>query len=159
MYLTKINKLNLLRELFKDIFIPKEVYEEVVIRGKEGNFLDALKVEKAVKDGWIKVNGTIILDKDLEKFASDIDLGEIAVINLAKKFKADLILIDDASARVIAESLGFKVKGTLYVLLQSYRNKILSKNETKDLLKLLVLEGFRISSELYVQILDALEKI
>ena len=159
MYLTKINKLDLLNNLFKQIVIPKEVYEEVVVRGKEGNFLDALKVEKEIKDGWIIVNETILVDKDVEKFSSWIDFGEIAVINLAKKSKADLILIDDSSARVIAESFGFKVKGTLYVLLTAYRNKIISKNEIKYLIKLLVSEGFRISTEFYAQILDEIEKI
>ena len=159
MYLTKINKLNLLKDLFKEILIPKEVYEEVVVRGKEGNFLDALKVEKAIKDGWIKVNETIIIDKDVEKFNLDIDIGELAVINLAQKIKPILILIDDASARVIAESFGFKVRGTLYVLLIAYRNKIISKVEIKSLLKLLILEGFRISTELYAQILEDIENI
>ena len=159
MYLTKINNLNLLKDLFKEILIPKEVYEEVVVRGKEGNFLDALKVEKAIKDGWIKVNETIIIDKDVEKFNLDIDIGELAVINLAQKIKPILILIDDASARVIAESFGFKVRGTLYVLLIAYRNKIISKVEIKSLLKLLILEGFRISTELYAQILEDIENI
>lgn len=157
MYLTKINQLELLKKLFKEIIIPREVYEEVVVRGKEGNFLDALKVEKAISDNWIKVKD-VAIDKEIEKFSNEIDLGEISVINLAKRLNADLILIDDASARAIAEILGFKVKGTIYILLESYRKKLINKKEIKDLLFLLISEGFRISSELYAKILDYIEK-
>lgn len=158
MYLTRISKLNLLKEIFKEIIIPKEIYEEVVVIGKEGHFLDAWKIEEAINQGWIKVQENII-DKELEKLFSQIDLGEIAVISLARKLKPDLVLIDDAFARFIAESFGFKVKGTIHVLLKAYSNKIIDKEEVKSLLRLLISEGFRMSSEFYAQVLDEIEKV
>ena len=94
----------------------------------------------------------------MEKLYSEIDFGEVSVINLAKKLKPDLVLLDDASARTIAESFGFNVKGTIYVLLKSFKEKLLNKNELKDLLKNLISEGFRILPEFYAQILDEIEK-
>lgn len=156
-YLTKINKLDLLKILFKEISIPKEVYEEVVVKGLEGNFLDALKVKNSIKENWIKVEN-IKITKEMSEFISEIDIGEISVINLARNIKPKLLLIDDASARAIAESFGFEVKGTLYILLKAYKHKLMTKDEIKLSLKDLVSNGFRISSELYVQILDSIEK-
>src|SRR3989338_8716 len=157
MYLSKLNKLNLMKELFKEIIIPKEVYDEVVVEGKKARFLDAYKVEKAVEDGWIKVK-EVDIEKEFDEFSSEIDIGEIAVICLAKKMKPSLVLIDDASARTIAESLGFNVKGTLYVLLKAYKNKLITKGEVKDLVNRIVFSGFRISQEIYIQFLDELDK-
>ena len=155
MYLAKIEKLSLLKELFSKIIIPKEVYEEVVEKGKEGGFLDSLRVEKAVKEGWIKINKE---NREMEYFR-EIGTGESALISLAKKEKADLVLIDDASARIIAESFGLNVKGTLYVLLLGCKNGILNKKEVKELIKRLIDAGFRISAEIYTDILDKVEKL
>lgn len=156
-YLAKLNKLNLPRNLFKEITIPKKVYEEVM-EGKKDRFVDALIVEKAIKDGWIKVRG-VKLEKEIENFAPEIDLGEIHLISLARKLKPSLILIDDASARTIAESFGFNVKGTLYVLLKAYKKKIITKREVKELINRLVSLDFRISQELYINLLEELEKL
>lgn len=156
-YLAKLGKLDILKSLFKEIVIPREVYEEI-IAGKKDGFFDALTIEKAVENGWLKIK-EFKIERKIEKFAPEIDLGETALINLAKKLKADLILIDDASARTIAESLGFNVKGTLYILLKAYKKKIIYKDELKELINQLVFSGFRISQELYIEILEELEKI
>jgi len=155
-YLAKLQKLKLLKTLFKEIIIPKQVYEEV-IRGKEDGFFDALLVEKAVENGWMKIKEIEII-KQIKRFAPEIDLGEIALISLAKKIKPSLVLLDDASARTIAESFGFNVKGTLYVLLKAYKRKLINKKEIKRLINELVISGFRISQELYIQLLEELDK-
>ena len=156
-HLSKINKLVILKSLFNEITIPKEVYDEVITAGKEEKFLDALKVEKAVKEGWIKVRDNKI-NRDIKEFTTEIDSGEIALISLAINLKPQLMLIDDASARTIAESLGFNVKGTLYVLLKAYKKGLLKKDETKKIVNTLILSGFRISQEIYIRFLDELEK-
>ena len=48
--LSRINKFSLLKEYFGAVYIPKEVYEEVVTRG--GNLFGAEEVASAE---WIKV--------------------------------------------------------------------------------------------------------
>jgi len=157
MYLAKIGKLDILKSLFKEIIIPNQVYEEI-IRGEEEKYFDVLIIERAVEEGWIKVKKVEIEEK-IEKLASEIDYGEVAVISLAKKLKPFLVLIDDASARVIAESFGFNVKGTLYVLLKACKNKLINKKELKDLINRLVFLGFRISQELYIQVFERMERL
>lgn len=156
-YLSKLNKLNFFKELFKEIIIPKEVYEEVVIKGKEEKYFDVISVEKAVKEGWIKIKDEKI-EKDIEDLTFELDLGERALINLAKKLKPSLLVIDDASARAIAENLGFNVKGTLYILLKAYKKEIIQKKEVKELINKLIILGFRISQELYIEVLEEIEK-
>ena len=49
-YLSKIDKLFLLKELFKTVFIPQEVKKEVIDQGKKHNHIDAMGVEKAVNE-------------------------------------------------------------------------------------------------------------
>lgn len=156
MYLSKLNKLNLLKELFKEITIPKEVYEEVVIKGKEERYFDVIAIEAGIKEGWIKIKEEKI--ESFDDLISELDLGERALINLAKKLKPSLLIIDDASARTIAESLGFNVKGTLYILLKAYKKGIIKQKEIKELIKRLIILGFRLSQEIYIEFLEEIEK-
>jgi predicted nucleic acid-binding protein len=154
-YLSKLGKLKLLQKLFKEILIPKEVFNEVVLRGKEGKFSGVLVIEDAVRRGWLKTKGTKV-DRRLLKFAPELDLGETEVISLAREIKADLVLMDDASARSISESFGLDTKGTIYVLLKAYKSELITKEEIKTLLDKLILTGFRLSSEVYSRILKEL---
>lgn len=156
-HLAKIGKLNLLNLLFKEIIIPKEVFNEIVVRGKEEKFSEVLIIEEAMEKGWIKLK-EIELDKKMLKFAPELDKGEIEVISLARRINASLVLIDDAAARKVSESFGLDSKGTVYVLLKAYKNKFISIKETKELINKLILTGFRISSELYAKLLKELEK-
>lgn len=156
-YLAKLKKLMLLKILFKEAVIPQEVYNEVVVLGKEGKFVDAVAVERAKAEGWLRVEKST-RNKKYRSLVEEIDVGEVAAILLAKKLSANLLLMDDASARTIAESFGLRVKGTIFVLLTAYKKKLLKKEEVKRLMVLLVAEGFRISQELYAQVLEEIAK-
>ncbi|MEK6894495.1 MAG: DUF3368 domain-containing protein [Nanoarchaeota archaeon] len=154
LYLAKLGKLELLKRLFDKIFIPEAVYNESVIQGQ--GFVDSRAIEKAVKDGWIEVK-KVNFDKNNEIY-HEIDIGESEAIELSNELKIKLLLIDDATARAIAESLGLNVKGTLYVLLKAYHKKIINKIEFKRNLSRLISLGFRISPELYGRILDEINQ-
>ncbi len=146
-YLAKIGKLNLLKRLFKKILIPAEVFNEVVIRGKEQQHFDALIVEKAVEEGWIEVKD-ITANKELEGFG--IDPGEAQAISLAKSVGVP-VLLDQTHARIAARALGLKPRGTIFVLAAAMRKKLLSYEEYLDLLEALVKAGFRMSDEVYLE--------
>lgn len=151
-YLTKIGKLPLLKKLFGSIIIPKEVFNEVVIKGKQEGFSDALIIEEGIEKGWINIKG-VKKDTKLLRFAPELDVGEVEVITLARKIKPDLVLIDDACGRSVAEGLGLNVKGTIYVLLKAYKNKPLSSDEMIEAINKLIFAGFRIAPEVYASIL------
>jgi predicted nucleic acid-binding protein len=142
--LSKIGKLELLREYFGVIHIPKEVYEEVVTRGK--NLFGAMEVKNAE---WIKV------EEVRNKIAVDslrdyIDQGEAEAIILAKERNAKLLLIDDSDGRQIAERLGVKITGTIGILLLATTDK---KIVFKEALDDLVACGFRLGKEEYDKLL------
>ncbi len=146
-YLAKIGKLNLLKELFGEVLIPAEVFTEVVMRGKEQQQPDAFIVESAVEEGWIHVKNIEIIGK-LKEFG--IDPGEAQAISLAKSLDAP-ILLDQTHARIAAKGLGLKPRGTIFVLLAALRKKFLTYEEYQDSLEELVKAGFRMSDEIYLE--------
>lgn len=54
-WLAKVGKLYLLREMFGKVLIEEEVKRETIERGKEEGATDALVIEDVVKEGWIEV--------------------------------------------------------------------------------------------------------
>jgi len=138
--LSRINKLELLKEYFTEIYIPEEVYTEVVKRG--GNLAGAREVRDAA---WIKTGRA--KDKlGVEILVRNLDKGEAEAIILAKENNAELLLIDDRKGRDIAEDLGIKISGTIGVLLLAAEdNKINFKESLDDL----IASGFRLSKEEY----------
>ena|SRR3989304_10158577 len=146
-YLAKIGKLSLLKELFREVAIPTEVFAEVVIRGKEQQHPDAFIVEGAVEEGWIYIKDIEAVG-ELEEFG--IDLGEAQAISLAKSLGVP-VLLDQTHARNAAKALGLKPRGTIFVLLAALRKKFLTYEEYQDSLEDLVKAGFRMSDEVYLE--------
>ncbi len=146
-YLAKIGKLSLLKELFREVSIPAEVFAEVVIRGKEQQHPDAFIVESAVEEGWIYIKD-IETAGELEKFG--IDPGEAQAISLARSLGVP-VLLDQTHARNAAKALGLKPSGTIFVLLAALRKKFLTYEDYQDSLEELVRAGFRMSDEVYLE--------
>jgi len=151
-YLAKVGKLSLLKELFGKITIPPEVHREVVTRGENGGHPEVVSVKKAMEEGWLVVQEAKV-GAGLRKLAAELDRGELEVIALASANDAELTLIDDAVGRRVAEAFGLKVKGTLHVLMKARWRGLLSEDEAEATLHRLVSSGFRISAELYGAVL------
>ena len=159
-WLSKIGKIALLQKLFGEVIIPEEVYRETVERGLQEGFSDTLAIKECIDQGWIKISKldereTKLCEKVMEH-AFEIHLGEAQAIILARKTDA-LLLMDESSGRAFAETLGLKVKGTLYVLMKALREELLSKTETKEIMLSLVSKGFRIEPKLLARILREIE--
>ena len=148
-YLAKIGKLGLLKILFKKILIPPEVFNEVVIRGREHQHFDAVIVERSVEEGWIEVKD-IAANEELESFG--IDPGEAQAISLARSLGVP-VLLDQTHARIAARALGLKPRGTIFVLAAALKKKLLTYEEYLDSLEGLVKAGFRMSEEVYLAML------
>jgi len=160
-YLAKINKLNLLNRLWNNIQAPEEVKKECVETGKDRGYIDAYSLQKFF-DKYVKVHKLSEEEnKKLLKIAEEfnIDLGEAAVIVLAKKKGEIEVLMDDSRARRTAKIMGLKPRGTLYVILKAVRQKMLSKQKARELLEELISKNFYISIKVYVSFLEQLEKI
>ena len=116
-YLGGAGNLELLRELYEDVVVPRIVFEEVVIAGNGLTGADAVATAS-----WLRIEDAAP-DPDL---LIVLDAGEAAAIPLAARLHATL-LADDADARTIARKRGLAVVGTLGVLVSAKRQKLLSE--------------------------------
>jgi predicted nucleic acid-binding protein len=145
--LAKIERFELLRELFGKLCIPQAVYDEVVVTGtgKAG----ANETGQAVGD-WIEVQEV----KDLvmvKSLLTKLGKGESEAIALALEMKADLVLLDDYKARATAEFMGLNMTGTVGMLSKAQKKGIIS--DLRPLLDELRARGFRLSDKVYAEIL------
>jgi predicted nucleic acid-binding protein len=157
-YLAKVNKLELMRELFRQVYIPDSVYHEVVTRGKELKIPDAAIIEKTVND-------CVIREKVREKIYNEyaflttnlrLGLGEKEALLLCKQLEADFLLADDKEARRIAKMLNIKPVGTCGIIIAAYKRGIIDRKTAVDIINELVKAGLRISTQLYQRILHEL---
>ena len=161
-WLSKIGRIILLKKLFGEVIIPEEVYKEAVERGLREGFSDALAIKECVDKGWIRIwrldEREIELSRKLTEQAFEIHFGEAQSIVIARKINA-LLLMDESSGRALAEALGLKVKGTIYVIMRAVREKLLRRTEAKEMVMTLVNKGFRIEPRLLARILREIEHL
>lgn len=159
-YLAKLDHLNYLDELFEEAYVPKTVYDEVVTRGREEQYADALPVQEAT-DQLIDVR---VLSNETKNRADEVqqsaglERGECTAIALAEDEGARC-LTDDHAARKTAESLNVEVGGTIYVLLEALDREQLSFESYVEKLDDLTDDGFRMSANLYRKAIQAGEDL
>ena len=143
--LAKTNELDILKEIYNQIVIPKAVYEEVAIsgRGKKGS----VEITSAE---WIKVKE--VRDEKLKKFLQmELGRGEAEVIALACEVNADLVIIDENRGRGIAKRFGLKVTGTMGTIIEAKKRGLL--NNVREKLDELINAGIWIGEDLYEEAL------
>lgn len=145
-YLAKIGRIDLLRKVFGEVFVPEEVRIEVVDKGKQLGEGDAYVVEKAIKDGWLKVLSVEALEIPIK-----LEPGEIAVFSLSRRQGLREVLVDEISARTAARLMGLIPRGTIYVLLKALEIREVNLSEFLDALSDLVKHGFRLKEEVYLE--------
>lgn len=153
-YLAKIGRLDLLRKVFGEVFIPEEVKVEAVDRGKELRERDAYIIEKAISDGWLKVSKTQIIKTPIK-----LEPGEVAALSLTKNLGINEVLMDEVSARTAARLLGLMPRGTVFILLKALEIKEINLDEFLEALKELVKQGFRLKEEVYLEAVRKARKI
>ncbi len=84
-----------------------------------------------------------------------MDYGEAEVIVLAQEVKADLLILDNREPRLFAKHLGFKLIGTIGVLILAYEKGFL-KNPIEKIFELRE-KGFYISDRLLREIVKQLQ--
>jgi hypothetical protein len=145
-YLAKTGKLNLLKKIFGEVFIPQEVKIEVVDEGKQLGQKDAYVIEAAITDGWLKV-----LNAKLIKIPIKLEQRETATLALAKNLGLKEALVDEAPARTAARLMNLKPRGTIYVLLKALEKKEIDLNEFLETMNSLIEHGFRLKEEVYLE--------
>ena len=146
--LAAIDQLHLLHEIYGTILISQAVYDELTVldRPVPG------KAEVQMLD-WIKVRQ--VSDRiQVSNLRQVVDASESEAITLALELSAKRLLIDEASGRTLAESLGIRITGILGTLLiAKQRGLVLSVQPLME--DLVQKAGFRVSSGLYRIVLDS----
>lgn len=159
MALAKLNRLDLLANLYAEVEAPAAVYREVVTQGLARGAPDARIVQLYwERRGWPIIE---VPERLLADFHSSVvlDAGEIEVLALASDDTNAMVLIDDDLARREARRLEVEAKGTLGVLVQAFRRKLVSFEETELLIQQIAARpDIWISTRLCEGVLNGLEK-
>lgn len=142
--LLKINRLDLLHELFGTIFIPEAVYNELMqnerYKPEREIILNADFIEtKHV----LNTEAVYILEN-----VTQLDKGESEALVLFNELKAQLLLIDERRGREVAEQLQVPVSGTIGILLKAYDKNILTSQQIFEYLEVFQQESRRFSPKL-----------
>ena len=155
-HLTIVGLLELVFKLYDVILIPQSVYNEIVVKGKEEGHSDAIILEQAISNEKIKVEK---VKSDTKKIStSKLHQGEINTILLALQSEVEIILLDDEEARIFARKLKIKVKGTLGILIELFKQKFLKLEEALKYLKK-INQIMYLSSDVYSYVENKLRKM
>jgi predicted nucleic acid-binding protein len=151
--LLKIDRLDLLENLFGQVFIPQAVFDELTddVRFKE----EADKIESKeyiIIKTVINSESVSILKKN-----TGLDQGESEAIILTDELKADILLMDEAKGRTISSQMGIKIMGTIGILMVAYENNVITANEVRGCIDGLQKAGRHIGERHYQMLLARLK--
>jgi hypothetical protein len=144
--LSRIGKLDLLRDLYDEVIIPEGVWHEVVVEGvgQPG----AETIGSAI---WIKKRA--VKNRELvQALQQELDAGEAEAIALSLEIRAELLLMDEHLGREVARHFGLRYSGLIGVLIEA-KHKGFIKTIKPFLDSLRDVAGFRVSNALYERIL------
>jgi len=151
-YLSKTGRLELLKQLYGEVLIPKGVFDEVVTQavGKPG----ASEVQKAVGTRWVKVE-VVSVPRSLRAEGAEGADGEVIVLAAKKGLP---LLTNDRALAGIARTHRVALKWLTQTLPEAVRASVLSPLEARTLLRDLVRAGLRVRSEILAETINLIEK-
>jgi hypothetical protein len=118
--LARVGQLDLLQKLFGRVHLAAEVHYEVVVQG--AGRPAAAQINAAA---WIDIHPPVS-ESELAEFRRlhPLGKGELASLLLAKAIRADLVLLDERAARLLAQHWGLSVMGVVGILETGYRRRL-----------------------------------
>ncbi len=146
-YLAKLNILNLAKNIFTNILLPKQVVNELFVRFSPENEIIRKELGKFFIETEVKKTRELPLDK-----------GEKEAISLCLEKDIKKFLSDDRKARLYANSLGIEVMGVIGILLLNLENRYITKGELHALLDKLIKNGYYLSPPIYAKVMKLIEE-
>lgn len=143
--LMKVDRLDLLQQLFDVVYIPMAVYRELTENEaypREAKIVqecDFLLVEKVENEKSVAILRNL----------TGLDAGESEAIILADEKQSDVLLMDENKGRHVAKKMGIAITGTIGILMQAFDERMLSKEDVEECIEHLKERGIRISEKLY----------
>lgn len=117
--LARIGRLELLRAMFATLLLPDAVWREVTAAGSDRPGADFI-----LTAGWIE-RRTVSDVAMVAQLRRDLGAGEAEAIVLARETRAEILLLDERMARVVARRLGLNVTGLVGVLIEARQRGLL----------------------------------
>lgn len=113
--LSRIGRLELLRQLFGRLSVPQAVWREVAL-------IDPHRtgVRELLQADWVERRQVVDVAL-VQLLRRDLGAGESEAIVLAREIKADVLLIDERLGRSAAARLGLPMTGLVGVLIEARR--------------------------------------
>ena len=151
--LGKIERIELLSELYDQVLITPWVWEEAVSVGKAMGARDAALVEKAARESQLTKIRLSPAETELAEQLKQTGTGagEAEVLAVAKR-RAALAILDDKAARAAAVGMEIDHVGTAGVLFESFIRRLIDYEQLLELMEKLG-NGEWISPELLAGII------
>lgn len=117
--LSCLRRLDIFQHLFGQLYIPRMVYQEVVVRCPNAE-------EQAYLQDAVNAFMTVISPTSSRLFSRNLGQGEQGVLHLALDMRPDILLIDDKRARNEAFELGFFPTFTTDILKYAEQQQLIS---------------------------------
>jgi hypothetical protein len=164
-FFSKIGELNLLKELYSEIFIPFAVWEELIypLSKPDDDVPSDIKYEiMAKEEGWL-----IVKDPKSKKYqemalnlTKELGRGEAYAIALSLDLRADFLLINDKKANMIAESKGIRTKWSTEILLDALDKGLIGDfHEFNEILDQMIETGLWMEKSQYKKTLEKAKNI
>lgn len=141
-----IGMLDLLKQLYGEIYIPEAVWREVVVEGAGQPGAEEVK-----EADWIRRRSVHNVSL-VHALRQDLDAGESETIALALELEADFLIMDERLGRDTARYFGLDFTGLIGVFIEAKRRGFIT--QIKDHLdEMRDIAGFRISNTLYERVL------
>lgn len=151
--LLKIEHLDLLKKLFGNVLIPQSVYDELTADERFKMEAELLQQKDFIKVQSVKNAESV----SVLRRATGLDQGESEAIVLTDETNADLLLMDEAKGRAVSSEMGFRIMGTIGILMAAYEEHELTSNEVKECVSGLQSACRHIGQRHYQMLLDMLD--
>jgi predicted nucleic acid-binding protein len=127
-HLDEVDALDLLSD-FPAVYVPETVWQEVVAHRPQALSRPEIRLSRV----QVELPDDPVFWTLVRTFS--LDRGEQEAIQLAAEKQGDILLCDDAAARLVAERLGIRVHGTMGILIRAARRNQRKPAEVIQLLQ------------------------
>jgi predicted nucleic acid-binding protein len=164
-YLTRVSLTKLFKEIPEEKFTTTRVFNEVVREGKKKGAPEASLLESLFNEEIIKIHNPNDEEylKSVKKMSAESERqplheAEAEVLCLAKELNG-IAIADDQVARSVAKLLGIELHGTGYILGKIFATSKIKKEELMEKVKEMRNEGWHVSAEDYLKIIEYLKSL
>jgi predicted nucleic acid-binding protein len=151
-HLDELGCLDLLVEL-GDLMVPERVWQEVQ-RHRPRLRIETIPDLRIVSVSAAASPALAALVRSL-----DLDAGESQALSLLESLRGNSFLTDDSAARLAGEALGFRVHGSIGILLRAIRRGLRSTAQVRQLLESIPARStLHLSRDLLRQVMESLRE-